>query len=1471
MDNQIGKIVRSYELEGLVGTGGFGAVYRARQASVAREVAIKIIWPAFANQPNFIRRFEAEAQLVAGLEHPHIVPVYDYWRDPEGAYIVMRYLRGGHLREMSKGRPLPLREVAHILEQLATALALAHRYGVVHRDIKPENILLDEQGNAYLADFGIAQILSSARSDDDFMGMGSPAYAAPEQMMGGLVSSQSDIFSLGVVLFELLTGEHPYPHLEDLSMTQLLRVRTTEALPPLVSRRAELPRALNDVIQRATALDPKMRYPDALSLNYAFREALGTTASATASRSKTLGHELLPNPYRGLRAFQESDAALFYGRESLVRRLLNRLWENEPYARFLAIVGPSGSGKSSAVQAGLVPALRQGALPNSENWFYAEFVPGNEPMKELANLINSLAVSPPDNLLERLLTDEHAFGDLLMSVMPDHQSDVFVLIDQFEEVFTLAADDKSAERFIHSLFWALTSENSRLRLVVTIRADFYDRPLLTPRIADLVRERTEVVVPLSLAELERVIVEPARNVGVQFDSALVSSIVAEVQEQPGALPLLQYALTELFEKREGDRITAQAYALIGGVRGALARRADEIFAHLDAAHQEAMRQLFLRLITLGEGTEDTRRRALLSEIIHVNDQTSSDYVAVMNSVVTTLGQARLLTFDRDPITRSPTVEVTHEAIIREWSRLRTWLEESRADVRLQRALHSLAQEWQSSGNDASFLLRGIRLQQYERWLQASSLGLTTHERTYLEASLAARAQLLHEESERAAREKRLEKRTFDQLRFIIAGLIVLVGGAVALTAFALNERQRAEAAAQVADENATLSRSIALASNAQTRLANHDGDLALVLALEANAVPNPPTEARSTLAQVVLARGTAKRFTDSQAAVTGTAISADGTRIAASSTDANVRVWDSASGELIHTLSGHGGDVSSVAFSSDGAALVSASADFTAIVWNMADGTLRLRLEGHSGPLTQAVFTPDDTRILTASNDGRVIVWDATSGERLNEFVEHGASVIALDIAADGEQVLSGSRDGRVLVWRLDGGEIIADLSASEGALNELDISADGQQALIAKSSSGIVLWDIASAAPLRSFVGAGQETRSIAFTPDGHYVIGGTLDGEVQVWSADSGLLEDRLLGHRGEVLSVAVSADGRHAVSGSLDTTVRLWNISTAGLQAVQQAHTGRITELVTAASGQQYSVGVDGLLQIERDDATVLRSFTFTDLPLLSLAVRADEQQALIGGRDGILNLIDLTNGTVIASLDGHTGNVLQTAFLSDGTQALSSSQNGELILWNLADQLEVRRFDTGDRGAIYGFAVFADDSRVAVGAGDNTLQVFDITSGQRLLQLDGHSGSIYSVAVSPHGSTLVSAARDGLVIVWDAVSGAQQARVLLDGSAIWTVAFSTAGDAFAAGSANGMLAVYDSATGDNLQTYQAAETVFALAFNRADTALVSGHDSGLLADWIVFDGGSAAAWARTHRYIRELTCFERESYRVGSCDS
>lgn len=425
---KIGNTIKGYELKERIGAGGFGAVYRAYQSTVGREVAIKFILPGHANEPEFIRRFEAEAQLIARLEHPYIVPLYDFWREPEGAYLVMRWLRGGSLHDLlSQQGAMGLEDTVSMLEQLSQALHTAHRGKVIHRDIKPGNILLDEDGNAYLADFGIAKdhALTEAVTNPDAV-IGSPDYLAPEQARSEAVTPQTDIYSMGVVIYEMLSGEHPFPNL---SPIERLYKHLNEPLPDLENLDDNIRGDINDVIQKATAKDPQQRFSDAIALAQALREAAGLDRTPTSlslvelltpreqevlkgiiegktnreiaetlvievstvkwycnqiyrklnvrSRVQAIvkARELdlivgkpdkhisasisnLPepeNPYKGLQAFQAADAQHFFGREKLIEKLLSRLQEDATNKRFLAVVGPSGSGKSSVVKGGLIP------------------------------------------------------------------------------------------------------------------------------------------------------------------------------------------------------------------------------------------------------------------------------------------------------------------------------------------------------------------------------------------------------------------------------------------------------------------------------------------------------------------------------------------------------------------------------------------------------------------------------------------------------------------------------------------------------------------------------------------------------------------------------------------------------------------------------------------------------------------------------------------------------------------------------------------------------------------------------------------------------------------------------------------------------------------------------------------------------------------------------------------------------------
>ena len=632
-----GPAVRGYELREQIGAGAAGTAYRAYQPAVGREVAIKVIRPDLANDPAFIRRFQAEAQVIATLEHPHIVPLYDYWREPDAAYLVMRLMRGGNLASVLEHGALTSAQTMTMVDQLGNALQTAHRSGVVHGDINSDNVLLDDEGNAYLSDFGIA-------------------------VGAGEVAARSDISSLGVLVAQALTGRS--------GEVDELR----EALPDPVAR----------VIDRAIDVDAAGRYGNVGDLVDDLHEALG---GSTGSRATTLEPETsVDNPYKGLRAFDAVDAVDFFGRERLVERLIARLGLSGTRGRFIAVVGPSGSGKSSAVKAGLLPAIRRGAVPLSGSWFTIEMTPATHPFEQLEDALLGVAVDPPPSLLEQLAGDQ-GLQRAVDRVLPHDGSQLLLLIDQFEELYT-QVDPATANRFLANLVSAVTDEQSRIRVVATLRADFYDRPLQHRGLGELLRDGTEIVTPMTPHELERAITCPAEPHGITFEPALVAGLVREVTDRPGALPLLQYTLTELFDNRRGDRVDYATYEELGGVSGTLVKRAEGLLASLGDEAHEVARQVFLRLVTFNEGGEDTRRRVLRSEL----EDLDVDRL-VLRSVLDTFGRHRLLSFDRDPITRSPTVEISHEALLTEWTRLRDWIDGARHDVRVQRRLAEAMREW----------------------------------------------------------------------------------------------------------------------------------------------------------------------------------------------------------------------------------------------------------------------------------------------------------------------------------------------------------------------------------------------------------------------------------------------------------------------------------------------------------------------------------------------------------------------------------------------------------------------------------------------------------------------------------------------------------------------------------------------------------------------------------------------------------
>jgi serine/threonine protein kinase/WD40 repeat protein/DNA-binding winged helix-turn-helix (wHTH) protein len=840
---KIGRPLRGYRLLDEIGSGAFSVVWRGVQPSVGREVAIKQIRSELASQPEFIRRFEAEARLIARIEHPHIVPLIDFWRDPDSAYLVMRLLRGGTLERRLDEGPLSIDDTLTLAQQIGGALSEAHAHNIIHRDVKTGNIMFDENGNAFLGDFGIALEASNSTGPAAAFSTGSPAYSAPEQIRQEPLGPPADVFSLGVVLFECVTGTLPFS--DSGSVAALVERQLHSDFPPVTDFQADVPPQIVDAIAKATARTATDRF-ETVS---AFLEALGQ-ADDQLVIDPVLGVATnLPNPYLGLSAFDEADRENFFGREALLNALLKRLSGTGLASRCIGVVGPSGSGKSSVVRAGLSPALRQGTVPGSEQWFTTTMVPGSNPFESLEAALLRIAVNPPASLLDQLQDGRRGVLRCLRRCLGGDDDKIYVVIDQFEEIFT-SSDQQIAFDFLDALAVAVEDPQSPLRLVFTLRADYYDRPLAHPSFARILDAASVNVTPLSADELERAMVGPAQRFRVGFEPGLVALIVADCIGQPAPLPLLQYALSELFNRRDGALLTIDAYEDLGRLTGALAGRAETIHDAATEAQRSAVRRTFGRMISPTEEAADLRRRVRLGDLGDDPDTTW---------VLEHFGAARLVAFDRDPASREPTVEVAHEALLREWPRLASWLDEDRDVLRSSGAVALAADAWDDSGRPDTDLYRGGRLE--------NAVGLTIGAPDRLrpiDAEFVAASQR-SAETERNTEQRRVRRLRQGIASIAVALVVALIAGGVASTqqGRANEQADRAEAQAELAEIEAAVAAQQTQIAEAQTALADRrvqeaevatlllqsntvaadDGELSILLALEAHRrVPDSESE-----------------------------------------------------------------------------------------------------------------------------------------------------------------------------------------------------------------------------------------------------------------------------------------------------------------------------------------------------------------------------------------------------------------------------------------------------------------------------------------------------------------------------------------------------------------------------------------------------------------------------------------------------
>lgn len=745
-----------YEVLGLLGRGGMGQVYRALDPRLGREVAIKVLAAELARDPNRLARFEREARAIAALDHSNILTVFDVGMHEGTPYVVTELLHGETLRELLLHRIPTQKQALGFAVQIAHGLGAAHSKGIIHRDIKPANVFITLDGRVKILDFGMAKLTEKKPIDTEGdtgstpsqpgQVMGTVAYMSPEQARGLPLDERADIFSFGVLLYELFSRKHPFLHETVVStLTSILE----DTPPDLTTVVPAVSPVLSSIVKRCLEKNREQRFCTVHDLALSFEAVL-----AAPTGSIVLEEVEEQSPYPGLMSFTEKDAAIFFGRESEVKAL----WERICSQRLLAVIGPSGAGKTSFLRAGVIPARPEG-------WGAVYATPGERPALNVAQALTSELAGDPEAMTDLLqgITEIGESGEdkLIVSALQrwrKRYTEVLLVIDQFEELFTLNAH-QIQERFA-SLIAHLASD-ANIHVVVSLRDDFLIRCCEHPPLEPILKEMT-VLLAIGREDLYRAVGEPAKKRGYSFeDSALVEEMVKSVEGVRGALPLVAFALARMWEKRDRERklLKRDAYQEIGGVVGALAQHAEETMERIGIQRHAIVREIFRNLVTAHGTRAVCAREELLSAF--------PDRAAV-EDVLTELIDARLITSyeveEHEGAASHHRVEPVHESLLHAWPRLVQWQKQDEHGAVFRDQLKQAAHLWIEKGRTKDLLWTGMAYREFELWLERYAGALTLHEKEFAKAM-----------RDKARRRKRLLTATVISVIAALIGIAVAIG------------------------------------------------------------------------------------------------------------------------------------------------------------------------------------------------------------------------------------------------------------------------------------------------------------------------------------------------------------------------------------------------------------------------------------------------------------------------------------------------------------------------------------------------------------------------------------------------------------------------------------------------------------------------------------------------------------------------